>query len=220
MEVTDNVVLRCSGTYYANEFTICYGEANFIFAPPPMNLLNNDKETYFVWLIKKLVYIFSNKTKYVRYVENNTNICRYKSIPKWIPCVSELKKKDIALINENVEIFRKYEIFNSLLGNVTFNNIDCLESGDLRLVNLILSRLKGADFIELNIAGLSFESIRNILNFVLDDITHCKVAYIIVCYSEFIVKKSNPICLTDENVEFLIELLKKHNNELKCKNEV
>lgn len=210
MEVAENIVFKCSRTHYADEFTISYGEAIFLFAPPPMNML--DKEAYFARLMKRLF----NKTKYVRYVENNTNICSCKSMPKWISCISELKKNDIRLINENIEMFRKYRIFNSLLGNVTSDDIDCLESGDLRLVNLILSRLKGNDFIELNIVGLSFESIRNMLNFILADIAHCKVAYIIVYYTDFIPAKCNPISLTEGNVETLIELLKERNNVLKC----
>jgi hypothetical protein len=51
----------------------------------------------------------------------------------------------------------------------------------------------------------------------LADIAHCKVAYIIVYYTDFIPAKCNPISLTEGNVETLIELLKERNNVLKCK---
>ncbi len=50
MEVAENIVFKCSRTHYADEFTISYGEAIFLFAPPPMNML--DKEAYFVRLMK------------------------------------------------------------------------------------------------------------------------------------------------------------------------
>ena len=93
MEVAENIVFKCSRTHYADEFTISYGEAIFLFAPPPMNML--DKEAYFARLMKSLF----NKTKHVRYVENNTNICSCKSMPKWISCISELKKNEMIIRN-------------------------------------------------------------------------------------------------------------------------
>ncbi len=169
--------------------SIKYGEALFVFAPTP-------------------------KSENVRFVNSNKDIIKCFKDPCWLKCEAyNCSKKDIRLINENIETFQGLGLFPYNNGRISQKDIDKLEGGEVRLMNLLLCRLKQEDFIELNVAGLSYSSIEKLLDFVVNDIHNNSVAYLVVAYTDFVITKTNPISICPGNIKHII-------NELEIENTI
>ena len=184
MEILNDIILK------NDDFSLKKGEAAFIFARQPQK--------------GRVKYVSSNKS------------CLYcPKEPYWIKCVSyTTDKKDLLLINENIDAFTKWGVFQkrNRTGPISQKDIDILEGGEIRLMNIILSRLKNENFIEINLVGLAFDSIERVLNYILYDISNNDVSYLIVSYTNTDFTTSNPIFLRNKNdIKVIINYLEEEN---------
>ena len=188
MEITnDDIVLLNNGSRLLAPFSLKYGEAIIVFAPYP-------------------------KGHNVRFVEGNADSFCCSEIPAWVECTAySVKKKDIRLINENIDVFRQHDVFPLQVKKVSQRVIDQLEGGDTRLMNLLLCRLKGITFIELNIIGLTFASIYRMFRFVVSDVSNHRVAYIVVNYMDENLKSRDPLPIDEKTIPYIMHELVKDN---------
>lgn len=208
MEIMGNdIVLQYVGSSSINIFSIKFGEAVCIFAPHPQN-------------------------EHVKFIDSNKGSFHCSIEPWWVKCVSyHTEKKDIALINENISLFRKWGIFPDKVGKtrkwflfpfktgrISQKDIDKLDGGEIRLMNILIARLKGEQFLELNLVGLAPDSIEEILNFIIYDISVHRVAYLVVVYTETHSTCKNPIQLCEKNdIKTVLNELDYENRRLKLK---
>ncbi len=190
MEVNYNdTLLRHEGSSAFNNFSLKFGEAIIIFAPPP----TDDN---------------------VHYINGHKDIFCCKKEPCWVKCESyHCAKKDVRLINDHLMLFQKFGLFSHNDKHITQKDIDKLEGGEIRLMNTLLCRLKNETFIEVNIVGLAFDSIERLLKFIIWDISHHKVAYVIVDFTEVVLTQTNPIFVSNDTLGIIM-------NELESENEI
>lgn len=188
MEMNENkIVLKHNGSTLLSPFLLGVGEAIIVFVPSP-------------------------QTREVRYVSTNKDQFYCYKKPYWVEFVGySYNKYDLQLINANLMRFQEVGVFSNEKSTISQTDIDMLDGGDVRLLNLLLCRLKGEDFIELNVAGLSFNSIHRVLNYVLRDISKKDVAYIIVVYTDIVLSKTNPISLNNDTIDAVMDELIKEN---------
>ena len=184
MEILNDIILK------NDDFSLKKGEAAFIFARQPQK-------------------------GRVKYVSSNKSCFYYTKEPYFVKCVSySTDKKDLLLINENIEVFTKWGVFQrrNRTGSISQKDIDIMEGGEIRLMNIILSRLKNENFIEINLVGLAFDSIERVLNYILYDISNNDVSYLIVRYTNTDFTTSNPIFLRNKNdIKVIINYLEEEN---------
>ena len=188
MEMNENkIVLKHNGSTLLSPFLLGVGEAIIVFVPSP-------------------------QTREVRYVSTNKDQFYCHKKPYWVEFVGySYNKYDLQLINANLMRFQEVGVFSNEKSTISQTDIDMLDGGDVRLLNLLLCRLKGEDFIELNVGGLSFNSIHRVLNYVLRDISKKDVAYIIVVYTDIVLSKTNPISLNNDTIDAVMDELIKEN---------
>lgn len=117
--------------------------------------------------------------------------------PYWVEFNTEKMDNDkVRLIEDNISYLRP---FFGMEYHLSKNNV-FFEGWDARMVNLFLKRKQGIKFFELNIAGLSTNSIRLMFKFLLQEMkeTNCQVAYLIVDPTIH-TNSDNPIFITNEN---------------------
>jgi hypothetical protein len=183
----DDVVLQCEGSSLLNGFSLKFGEAVFIIVPPPQN-------------------------EKVEFISNNKNLFYCPKEPCWVKFVSyNTNKKDIRLINDNIDLFKKQGIFQFCPVKISQKDIDKLDGGDIRLMNILLCRLKNENFIELNLIGLADDSIERVINYIIYDISCHRVAYVIIMYmyADIEIKNFNPIFVSSKNIYDLLNIINK-----------
>lgn len=176
MEIENSgIVLKYEGSSLIDSFSLKRGEAIFIFAPLP-------KEG-------KVQFISCNKEWFY---------CPQE--PCWVKCVAyNIPRKDLKIVNRNIDIFQKWGIFYNKKGTISQRDIDKLDGGDVRLMNILINRLKDKTFLEVTTMGLAFDSIERVLNLIVYDISHNKVAYVIINNTDTVIPNTNPIYLRDKH---------------------
>ncbi len=180
----EQIVLESDGTSGMPKFSLAYGEGLHVFAS-------------------------RREGDGVKFVANNREELHCRKEPVWVECVRRYTNDDISLINNNIDEFRRYGLLTYVKGRVGKEDMYCLESGEVRLLNTIMSRLRGVDFIEINTAGLCHDSIRKLLDYILRDINHNKVAYIIVTYRDDMAGACAPIQICEESIPKVIDLIER-----------
>ncbi len=181
----DNILLKFEGSSNLNRFILRERQAIFVFPPFPLN---------------------GN----VRFISSNKNIFYCPKEPCWVRCVAyDIDKTDLQLINENIELFYRMGVFSYKDEPINQNDIDQLDGGDVRLLNILICRLKKESFLEVNIVGLTLDSVRRILRFIIDDITYNIVTYVIVEYTDLVKTNANPIFISNDNIEDILNVLDK-----------
>jgi len=85
--------------------------------------------------------------------------------------ILKLNKKAMIYINESFEYLKQFSPSLHLLKHITEDNIATLSGIDIRLINLFYYiRFKKNNFIEINIAGLSIQSIQYLLYFLVTEL--------------------------------------------------
>ena len=177
------IVLQTKGTSCWGDFSLLTGEAILLFAPPP-------------------------KKGKVEFVKNNKKMFYCPQNPVWVKCVTyKTNKKDIFLINENLDIFKRKGVFVSSKSNISQKDIDVLDGGDMRLMNIILCRLKEEKFLEVNLAGLADDSVERVLEYVAEDVSCNHVAYVIVEYTDIDIVCENPMKISRDNIGQIMKIL-------------
>ncbi|MBS7364833.1 MAG: hypothetical protein KIH03_13600 [Paludibacteraceae bacterium] len=192
MEIIDqeNIMLQSVGNELYTPFKLYKGSAVFFFSPYPQS---------------------GNS----RFVENQKTF-QYLVLPKCVSIPCEIKsRKDLHLINEHlsfVDDIKSLDYDCIKKHNITKHDLDEIETGGIRILNTLLHRLNGDSFLEINILGLSFESIESLLTFILKDLLSKKdVTYIVVAYTHKIFLKHNPIEITTETFGMIMDELYREN---------
>lgn len=192
MEMTngEDIMLQSVGNELYTPFKLYKGSAFFFFAPYP-------------------------QFKSIHFVENQS-FFQYHVLPKFVDIPCEInKRKDLQLINEHLSFVEDIKSldYNCIKNhNVTKKNLDEIETGGIRILNTLFHRLNGELFLEINIAGLSFESIESLLTFILKDLTSNEdAAYVVVAYTPKVFSRQNPIEITTKTLGVIMEELYRQN---------
>lgn len=168
----------------------------------------------------------------VRYVESNINKFEIYTEPHWIECGMMEKGllHDLDSINEHLDEISCYE---SLEGYscvkekaITPKDFDSIEHGAKRLIYTLYRRLKYDSFLEINLVGLSHESMTSLFRYALD--THDKypvTSYLFVLYVDDVFYNTieNPtMVVSEENINdvfsFLETIFSYNRNEVESRN--
>lgn len=139
-------------------------------------------------------------------IETDVKLCERSSVfsfhihkyPYWVRFTLEkIQQEDIEIINSNMKYLHSFFSFGPNANyQFTKKTIKELSGWDIRLLNMFLKRVKGEDFFELNIAGLSISSILLMLEFVLAESKFLSSYLIIDSTGNY---KNNPLIITEAN---------------------
>nr|WP_321450321.1 hypothetical protein [uncultured Carboxylicivirga sp.] len=121
-------------------------------------------------------------------------------------------------VSFNIDVFDK-NVLNTLkenssylapfltigLENLSMNQLKNISGLDIRIVNMFISRVwNKVEFFEVNLAGLSTNSIKTLLNFLLSEIesSNMETAYLVV--DPIIKLFSNPININKGNIQSIV----------------
>lgn len=179
-------------SYYGN-FKVLRGDAYFFFAPSPA------------------------KGRNIHFVENNANHLKCSTLPVYVQIPCELESdKDIELLNCHLSDISNLDSLNYPCiknGHIEKKDLEYIEGG-MRILNTLHHRLKGENFLEINVAGLSYDSIISLLKFIVRDVSlHCNVTYIVVAYFDEMFAEKIPIPITESSINFIINKLEQKNRQ-------
>lgn len=155
--------------------------------------------------------------KKVRYVESNKDRFEIYTEPHWIECglMEKGLLHDLDLINEHLDEISEYgtlsEIHCVKEKRIKKNDFDYIGYAEKRLIYILYRRLMGDAFLEINLAGLSQDSIRSFFRYALD--THdksLKTSYLFIVYVDgaFYDTIENPtMVVNEESVNDIFSLL-------------
>jgi len=109
------------------------------------------------------VNVFNKKTKIPNIdIQQESNFIPFQIV--------KLNNKEIRYINDHFEYLKQFSLSLNLLKHITEKNIVSLSGIDIRLINTFYYiYFKKCNFIEINIAGLSIQSVHCLLNFLTKD---------------------------------------------------
>ena len=160
--------------------------------------------------------------KKVRYVESNKDKFEIYTEPHWIECglMEKGLLHDLDLINEHLDEIGDY----GTLEYESLNEICCIKekrikkkdfyyigNAEKRLVYILYRRLKNDRFLEINLVGLSPDSIRSFFRYALDTHDKCpKTSYLFIVYVDgaFYDTIENPtVVVNEESINDIFSLL-------------
>ena len=153
----------------------------------------------------------------VRYVESNKDKFEIYTEPHWIECglMEKGLLHDLDLINEHLDEISEYgtlgEIHCVKEKRIKKNDFDYIGYAERRLIYILYRRLMGDAFLEINLAGLSLDSIRSFFQYALDTHDKCPMtSYLFIVYVDgaFYDTIENPtMVVNEESINDIFSLL-------------
>ncbi len=133
--------------------------------------------------------------------------------PYWVKfSMEKLNKESVDIINQNKEYLNPYFSSKFIPNRILSKKEISLFSGwDIRLINMFLKREQyNVDFFEINIAGLSYNSIKLMFDFIFkeQETNLSKLTYLIVTINKKEFKfNPNPIIVDKSNINEILQNL-------------